>query len=51
MQTFERPMLFVHGDTHIFHVNKPLLNNKTQRFFENVTPLRFLAIRNHIGCA
>lgn len=39
MQTYERPVLFIHGDTHIFHVNKPLLNSKTQRFFEKFTRL------------
>ncbi len=27
------------GDTHIFHVNKPLLNSKTHRFFGNFTRL------------
>lgn len=39
MQSYNRPTLFIHGDTHIFHVNKPLLNSKTQRFFENFTRL------------
>lgn len=39
MQTYDRPTLFIHGDTHIFHVNKPLLNSKNQRFFENFTRL------------
>lgn len=37
METYKRPTAFVHGDTHIFHVNKPLLSKKTKRFFENFT--------------
>jgi hypothetical protein len=39
MQTYDKPTLFIHGDTHIFHVNRPLLNKKTNRFFENFTRL------------
>jgi hypothetical protein len=39
MQTFERPVLFIHGDTHIFHVSKPLVNKKTQRFYSHFTRL------------
>jgi hypothetical protein len=39
MQTYERPTLFIHGDTHIFHISKPLLNKKTSRFFHNFTRL------------
>jgi hypothetical protein len=30
-------VLFVHGDTHLFSVNKPLISKKTRRFFENFT--------------
>ena len=37
LETYKKPTLFVHGDTHIFHVSKPLLSNKTKRFFENFT--------------
>jgi hypothetical protein len=37
METYKKPTLFVHGDTHIFHVSKPLLSKKTKRFFENFT--------------
>ena len=37
METYKKPTLFVHGDTHIFHVGKPLLSNKTKRFFETFT--------------
>jgi hypothetical protein len=37
MQGYSKPVLYVHGDTHIFRIGKPLLNPKTQRFFENLT--------------
>ncbi|MGQ0511953.1 MAG: hypothetical protein ACT4P9_15225 [Betaproteobacteria bacterium] len=39
MQGYSRPVLYVHGDTHIYRTGKPLLNPKTQRFFENLTRL------------
>lgn len=39
MQGFDKPVLFVHGDTHIFRIGKPLMNPKTKRFFENLTRL------------
>ena len=39
MQDYSRPVLYVHGDTHIYRTGKPLLNPKTQRFFENLTRL------------
>ena len=37
METYKQPTAFVHGDTHIFHVSKPLLSKKTKRFFETFT--------------
>jgi hypothetical protein len=37
MESYKKPTVFVHGDTHIFRVNKPLLSKKTKRFFENFT--------------
>jgi predicted phosphodiesterase len=37
METYKKPTAFVHGDTHIFHVSKPLLSKKTKRIFENFT--------------
>jgi hypothetical protein len=37
LETYKKPTLFVHGDTHTFHVSKPLLSKKTKRFFENFT--------------
>jgi hypothetical protein len=39
MQGYAKPVLYVHGDTHIFRIGKPLFNPKTQRFFENLTRL------------
>lgn len=37
MESYAKPTLFIHGDTHLFRVNKPLLSKKTRRFFENFT--------------
>jgi hypothetical protein len=37
METYKKPTLFVHGDTHIFQVSKPLLSKRTKRIFENFT--------------
>ncbi|HZN86513.1 MAG TPA: hypothetical protein VFB53_06980 [Burkholderiales bacterium] len=39
MQGYDKPVLYVHGDTHIFRIGNPLMNPKTQRFFENLTRL------------
>jgi len=39
MQGYSKPVLYVHGDTHIYRTGKPLLNPTTQRFFENLTRL------------
>ena len=35
MQGYGKPVLFIHGDTHIFRTGAPLKNPKTSRFFEN----------------
>jgi hypothetical protein len=37
METYKKPTAFVHGDTHLFHVSKPLLSKQTKRFFEPFT--------------
>jgi predicted phosphodiesterase len=37
MESFRNPVLLVHGDTHLFRVNKPLISKKMRRFFENFT--------------
>jgi hypothetical protein len=34
---FASPVVFVHGDSHIFRIDKPLLNSKTGRMIENFT--------------
>ena len=34
---FERPVLFVHGDTHYFRVDKPLFDTASGRILENLT--------------
>jgi hypothetical protein len=39
MQGYDKPVLYVHGDTHIYRTGKPLMNSKTSRFFENFTRL------------
>jgi predicted phosphodiesterase len=39
MESYDKPVLFVHGDTHIFHVSKPLVGKKTKRFVDNFTRL------------
>lgn len=39
METYDRPTLFVHGDTHIFHVSKPLIGKTTKRFVDHFTRL------------
>ena len=36
---FGKPVLFVHGDTHIFRVDKPLFNTTNRRGIENFTRL------------
>jgi hypothetical protein len=39
MESYEKPTLFIHGDTHIFHVSKPLVSKKTGRFVDHFTRL------------
>ena len=39
MESYDKPTLFVHGDTHIFHVSKPLVSKKTRRFVDHFTRL------------
>jgi hypothetical protein len=39
MASYNKPTLFIHGDTHIFHVSKPLVNKKTGRFIDHFTRL------------
>ena len=37
MLRFPRPVLLVHGDSHIFRIDKPLLSSNTGRIIENFT--------------
>ena len=37
MEGFPKPVAFLHGDTHIFRVDKPLFSAKSGRVFENFT--------------
>ena len=37
LETFDKPVAYVHGDTHLFRIDKPLYSGKTSRVFENFT--------------
>ena len=37
VENYDRPITFIHGDTHLFRISKPLLSQKTKRFFGNFT--------------
>jgi hypothetical protein len=37
METYGKPTVLIHGDTHLFRVDKPLFSAKTKRPFENFT--------------
>ncbi len=37
LETFDKPVAYLHGDTHLFRVDKPLYSRKTSRLFENFT--------------
>lgn len=39
MASYDKPTLFIHGDTHIFHVSKPLVDRKRGRFVDHFTRL------------
>jgi hypothetical protein len=34
---FGKPVVYVHGDTHIFRIDKPLVGSRSQRIIENFT--------------
>ena len=34
---FGKPVVYVHGDTHVFRVDKPLIGSKSRRIIENFT--------------
>jgi len=35
--SYDKPVAYLHGDTHIFRIDKPLYSLKTKRVFENFT--------------
>jgi hypothetical protein len=37
LESYDKPVAFLHGDTHLFRIDKPLYSKKTQRLFENFT--------------
>jgi hypothetical protein len=39
MASYDKPTLFIHGDTHIFHISKPLVDRKSGRFVDHFTRL------------
>lgn len=45
MEGFDRPVAFLHGDTHLFRIDKPLYSKKTKRLFKSFTRVE------HVGCS
>jgi hypothetical protein len=37
LELFDKPVAYLHGDTHLFRIDKPLYSAKTKRLFENFT--------------
>ena len=37
MESYDRPVALLHGDTHLFRIDKPLYSKKTSRVFVNFT--------------
>ncbi len=37
LESFDKPVLYLHGDTHLFRIDKPLYSAKTNRVFTNFT--------------
>ena len=37
LESYDRPVAYLHGDTHLFRIDKPLYSKKTNRLFENFT--------------
>jgi hypothetical protein len=37
LETFDRPVAFLHGDTHLFRIDQPLYSKTTNRAFANFT--------------
>lgn len=37
MESYNKPVAFIHGDTHLFRIDKPLVSRTTSRAFEHFT--------------
>jgi hypothetical protein len=37
LESYDRPVAYLHGDTHLFRIDKPLYSKNTKRAFENFT--------------
>jgi hypothetical protein len=37
LEAYNKPVAYLHGDTHLFRIDKPLYSRKTNRLFENFT--------------
>jgi hypothetical protein len=37
LEAFDKPVAYLHGDTHLFRIDKPLYSKVTNRLFENFT--------------
>ena len=37
LERYDKPVAFLHGDTHLFRIDKPLYSKRTNRLFENFT--------------
>jgi len=37
LESYDKPVAYLHGDTHLFRIDKPLYSKKTNRAFENFT--------------
>ena len=37
LETYDKPVAFLHGDTHLHRIDKPLYSRKSNRMFENFT--------------
>ena len=37
MESYDKPVAYLHGDTHLFRIDKPLYSKKSNRAFENFT--------------
>ena len=37
LEDYDKPVAYLHGDTHLLRMDKPLYSKKTNRLFENFT--------------